>query len=136
MNTSRSEKWNIIKSPWFYSVLILFIIHQILQRGLLIHMSFADNYLDPSLFLPIVLGAYLQERRLILKNNNHILDNFRVIGLSIILCVLVEFVFPYFNCGYTFDVYDFVAYGAGSVYFHFTINKSSMQEGLIIHELH
>ncbi len=128
MDTSQSDKWNVIKTPWFYSALILFIVHQILQWGLRISIPFADNYLDPFLFLPIVLGAYLQERRLFLKNESFTLDNFQLIGISIILCVVVEVVFPLINTEYTFDLFDFVAYGLGGLYFKCKINSKFIVE--------
>ncbi len=104
---------------------LTFIVHQILQLGFNLAIPFIDSYLDPFLFLPIILGLYLQERRWVLQDNFYMLDTFSFLGISLILCVLVEVVYPYLNHGYIFDIYDIPAYGVGSVYFHFTINKSS-----------
>lgn len=123
MNAFQTDNWNVIKSPWFYSVLLLFVLHQVMQFALQIRIPFIDNYLDPFLFLPVALGAYLQERRWILGNSVYTLDTFKLIGISVILCVIVEVIFPLINSGYTFDVFDFPSYAAGAVYFQYTINR-------------
>jgi hypothetical protein len=128
MNTSQSNRWSVIKSPWFYIAVILFVLHQVLQLGLEIKISFLDNYLDPFLFLPIALGAYLQERRLFLKNDGFKFDHFKLIALSVLLCVIVEVFFPFFNAGYSFDIYDFIAYYAGAIYFNYKINRKFIVE--------
>lgn len=112
-----------IKSPWFYVPLIAFIFHQVFQLGFRAELPIIDDFLDPFLFLPIILGLYLQERRWVLMDNLYVLDKFSLYGLSLILCVLVEVVYPYLNDGYTFDIYDFPSYGAGAVYFQYTINR-------------
>lgn len=128
MQTTKSDKWNVIKSPWYYYALVLFIIHQLLQLGFQINIPFLDNYLDPFLFIPIVLGLYLQERRLILKNDGFTFDKFKLIVLSLLLCIIVEVIFPLINPGYTFDLYDFVAYYAGAIYFNYKINRKFIVE--------
>lgn len=59
-----------------------------------------------------------------MTNNYYTFDRFMLLGLSIILCLMVEILYPYFNHKYTFDIYDFIPYALGGVYFQFFINQN------------
>lgn len=56
----------IFKSPVFIICTILFLVHQIMQKGLDIHFNLLDRYLDNLLAMPIILTFLMLERRYLL----------------------------------------------------------------------
>ncbi|NBC08817.1 MAG: hypothetical protein GVY26_16625, partial [Bacteroidetes bacterium] len=51
------------KRQFFWFCLLLFTMHQLLQKGFGIHLPFLHAYLDPFLAMPILLGLLEWERR-------------------------------------------------------------------------
>ena len=107
---------------WVVSVLLL-LTHQFLQKKLQISIPFLDNWLDPFLSMPILLGLILAERRWFFKNKK--VYSFSI--LEVVIAVLFfsfvfEFIFPKWDNGFTFDWWDFVGYGLGGLVFYFFQN--------------
>lgn len=101
----------------------LFLINQLAEhQGL--HFKWISSYLDDVLCMPIVLGLTL----LIFKSfrgKNYIFP-VGFIGLSTAYVgLMAEFVFPKYSDAFTYDPYDFIAYGIGACLFFFLGNKSS-----------
>ncbi len=79
--------------------------------------------------MPILLGLMLQERQ-ILTNvflTEHDGDAYRFSGwqtaiTATLLVIVLEELLPMLCDGYTRDTWDYLAYGLGSVAFHFVVN--------------
>ena len=96
----------------------LFIAHQILQKIGHISLPWLDNHLDCLLCMPLLLTAWLLERRyLIFKNPTHRLSFLEVGGATLILALLFEWGFPALSPHFTSDWLDVLAYAAGSLLF-------------------
>ncbi|MCB0642547.1 MAG: hypothetical protein KDC44_12950, partial [Phaeodactylibacter sp.] len=50
------------QNHWWQGLLLLFLLHQVLEKGLAIRFLLVDNYLDDLLCMPILLGALLGEQ--------------------------------------------------------------------------
>jgi len=60
------------------------------------HLSFADNYLDPLLAMPILLGTVLAQKRYFLRlGENHSLSLFEITVLAIFFAAIFEFGLPH-----------------------------------------
>lgn len=110
--------------------MILFGWHQISQYLLGCKFLFFDNYLDPILSIPCLLGLVLQERRFLLffldkqKGKNYRFSLFEVIVITLFLSILFEEGFPRWSKSFTKDYWDYIAYFLGGAIFYFFINKN------------
>jgi hypothetical protein len=79
------------------------------------HCSWADAYLDPLLCMPLLLGLVEWEwgRRFGKKE----LQPLEITGLTAGAILLFEWGFPTWSAAFTADVWDGVAYVAGSALF-------------------
>lgn len=69
------EIGTMLLRPWFLGAVGLALIHQILQEILGVHVPIVDSYLDPLLFLPILLQLILLERRFVFgKGSQYVLS--------------------------------------------------------------
>lgn len=109
----------VLRTPYWWGAVGVFLLHQLAQY-LGYRWGPADAYLDPLLFLPILLGLWLAERRWLLGTER--LPGAEVLGAGIVLAVVGEEVFPRLEDGFVRDEWDYAAYGLGLVYFHFRIN--------------
>lgn len=101
-----------------------------------------DNYLDPLLGIPILLGLVLVERRFFMKifsktktkltgkslinPSRNIMYTFSFFETSVVviaLSILFEEGFPRWFEGFTKDYFDYLAYLLGGLLFYFFINK-------------
>jgi hypothetical protein len=101
------------KRQLFWVSLLLFAVHQLLQKGFGIHLPFLHAYLDPFLAMPIILGVFDWERRW-----RYGADPLRIweVGVAtLVFSILFEWGFPRWDPRFTADWYDVLAYGLGAV---------------------
>jgi predicted neutral ceramidase superfamily lipid hydrolase len=120
---------SILKSPVFIVCCVLFVLHQLLQKGLQISLGYIDAYLDTFLAMPIVLTLLVAERRVLFKRG----DNYRltlpdVVIATFFIAVVSELVFSAFSDRFTPDWLDVICYVLGSILFYFFINPGRTQE--------
>jgi hypothetical protein len=116
---------HVLRSPVFIVCLLLFTIHQVLQKGFQIHFTFFDRYLDNLLAMPVILTLLLAERRwLTKKNNNYTLPLLDIIIATVYIIIISEIVFPLLSPRFTTDWMDVFFSATGSVIFYYTINKA------------
>jgi hypothetical protein len=97
----------------FWCCLLLFALHQLLQKGFGIHLPFLHAYLDPFLSMPILLGLFDWERRW--RYGAAPLQVWEIAVLTLLFTLLFEWGFPRWNPRFVSDGYDAIAYGLGSV---------------------
>jgi len=115
----------MLSQPWFLGAVTLVAIHQIMQKVLNWNFSLIDAYLDPLLFMPILLHLILWERRFIFKKGTHyILPWIQILALFIFVSVLCEFFFPRWSARFTMDYWDVLCYAIGALVFGLFLNKS------------
>lgn len=87
------------------------------QFGVFAHLplaDFADCYLDPLLLMPIILPLRSWEL-MALGKRKHKLAIKNVLKYTLSVSFIGEVVFPFFSPEFTADIWDVVAYFAGSV---------------------
>ena len=105
---------------------MLFLLHQLAELVLNINITLLDNYLDPFCASVIILHGLALERKFIFEWSLTTLD---IIIAILILSVISELVFPYFSNKFTADIYDFLAFSAGGLWFYF-LRKDLITENL------
>ena len=119
----------LLLSPVFLICLALFLLHQLLQKGLQIQMALADRYLDAFLAMPVILTLLLAEKRWLWKKKaSYRLTTLTIAITTAYIIVMVEVIFPWLSDKFTTDWLDIICYIAGSLLFHFTINKRGREE--------
>ena len=132
----------VLKNPFWLTFATLFTLHQIAQKMLGWSFWWMDNYLDPLLGIPILLGLVLVERRFFMKifsktktkltgkslinPSRNIMYTFSFFETSVVviaLSILFEEGFPRWFEGFTKDYFDYLAYLLGGLLFYFFINK-------------
>ena len=83
---------------------ILFTVHQILQKALLIHIPFIDSYLDPFCFGAIVPALYVFERSRMVKSVK--VGFGELLALTLVLVLFSEYLLPLLSPAFTFDIAD------------------------------
>lgn len=118
----------IWKNKVWVSCILLIGIHQITQKIWLWSLPFIDNYLDPFLSIPILLGAILHERRFLIdkyftnfKASNYHLSILEIIITTTFFAILFEEGFPRWSEHFTKDYWDYLAYFGGGFLFYFFI---------------
>ena len=79
-----------------------------------------DDYLDPTLAAPILLGLWVAERTFIWRSGR--LSALETAVATLLLAVIFEEVYPRFEGGFSRDVYDYVFYAIGGLYFYWLVN--------------
>ena len=102
------------------SIGVLFTTHQLLQFSGHPSPAFANNYLDPFCFLPLVLSLWWLELKC-LYGLKRLPLHFALLA-STILVILAEVVFPRLNPGFVHDWWDYPAYLLGLLVFYLLIN--------------
>lgn len=97
----------------FWVSFVLFVVHQLLQKGFSIHLPFLHAYLDPFLSMPIVLGLLDWERTR--RHGWRPLQPWEIAVTALLLILLFEWAFPIWNPAFTADWWDVPAYGAGAL---------------------
>ncbi len=103
-------------------LLLLFLLHQFLEKGLELRNPWVDSYLDDLLCMPILLGAMLGEQMdLFNRKRLSLLD----VSIGIVLVsLLFEWYLPGCASGYTADVNDVFCYVLGGLFFFIFMNPT------------
>jgi surface polysaccharide O-acyltransferase-like enzyme len=112
------------KRQLFWVSLLLFAVHQLLQKGFGIHLLFFHAYLDPFLAMPILLGIFEWERNW--RYGAPPLRVWEVAVVTISFSVLFEWGFPRWSSRFTADWYDVLAYGLGSAVYVWAGERSNL----------
>ncbi|HMQ45818.1 MAG TPA: hypothetical protein PKA00_04300 [Saprospiraceae bacterium] len=116
-----SARWKIKASgspvDWgCWALLVsIFLAHQMAQKVFNWPLPFLDQYLDPFLSMPILLGLWQFERRLWWHTPD--LDFWDIALATAFLIGLFEWGFPQWSSGFTADWKDAIAYCLGSICF-------------------
>lgn len=110
----------LLRNRWFWSLLLLFSLHQILEKGLDIRVGWVDNYLDDLLCMPILLSGWLAEQYDLFGKKR--LQSREIVALWLLVSIIFEGVLPGLSPEYTADIWDMVCYGLGSGFFYCVIN--------------
>lgn len=115
---------NTLKSPVFITCCLLFIGHQIFQKGFGFSLPVFDQYLDSFLAMPIILTLLLWERRVLFKKGSqHRLSILEVVVATLFIALVSEVLFPMLSAKFTSDWWDVIFYTLGSIIFLLTINN-------------
>ncbi|PHI20845.1 hypothetical protein CEQ90_05635 [Lewinellaceae bacterium SD302] len=109
----------LFRTGW-YVAFGLFILHQITQRLLGWEFPLIDHYLDPLLCIPLVLGIMAAERKLYFGAGRMLA--LETLVLTIFLAILFEEVFTRISSEFSRDIYDYLAYALGGIYFWMLVN--------------
>ena len=112
-----------MKHPIFIGCVLLFLIHQLMDKILNIPIPWMDNYLDTLLCFPILLTLVMEERKRTWQSTN-VLSLFEIVVITIGLSLLFEEGFPKWSPDFTRDAMDYLSYGLGSSLFVLTINQT------------
>jgi hypothetical protein len=114
----------VFRSPLFIICLMLFIVHQVITKGMNIQLGWIDNYLDSLLAMPVILTLWLAERRwLFRQGSSYLLPALHVVMATLYIALVAEMVFPLLSRRFTSDWLDVVCYAVGSILFYFTVNR-------------
>lgn len=108
-------------SAWLVAS-VLFALHQLLQYGVGVSLPFADNYLDPFLSVPILLGGVLQERTWLFGQRRFSL--LETVVATVFIALVSELVFPRLDPRFVYDSLDFGAFVLGGFYFWCLVNPA------------
>ena len=108
-----------LRRPGWWIAVGLFLLHQLTQ-WLGWHWWLADGYLDPVLFMPVMLGLWLAERRWLFGTER--LGGLETIVAGVVLAMIGEEVFPRLEAGFRRDGWDYVAYAIGLGWFWWGVN--------------
>jgi len=104
----------------------LLLAHQVLQYGFAVRLPLLDNYLDPLLSVPVLIGLLYVERRYLFgsETQNTRLHAGFLVGLTAGIALIGEEVFPRIApLTQTRDAWDYVAYSAGGLITFLYLNK-------------
>lgn len=113
----------VLTSPVFIICALLFVVHQVLQKGLAITFPMVDRYLDNLLTMPIILSLLLVERQYLFKRGKaYRLSALDVVVATVFITLISEIIFPLLSKDFTTDWWDVAFLGLGSLIFYVTIN--------------
>ncbi len=115
---------NLLRNPWWWLAVLLFLGHQVLQHLLELNTGAIDGYLDPFCAAPILLGLWQLERRLVFRLAR--LTWLETAVATLVLALIFEEVFPRYGAGFRHDAVDYLFYALGGVYFYFLINPRAV----------
>lgn len=113
-----------MQKKWFFIFLLIFILHQLLQKIFHIKIEVIDNYLDPFLCMPILLYGHLQERKMFWQKNIQSLSVGTITIATAMVVVIAEYFFSKWGSRFTYDILDVPMYALGSVFFYFFMNRA------------
>ena len=114
------ERFRNIHFPVFWLVcLSLFLLHQLLQYGLGIHIPVVDSYLDPLLAMPILFGGARIERELVYRIDS----NYRISLLEVVIgtaafAYITEVLFSRWSELFYYDPWDFLMLAVGALLYY------------------
>lgn len=105
--------------PLYILSAILFLVHQLLQKFWQISLPLADQYLDPLLCMPLLLGIWQWEKKILF---DHAISFAEIWILTFLLSLLFEIGFPILSPRFTSDWRDVLLYFAGTTLFSISQN--------------
>lgn len=113
----------MLLKPWFLIALSLAAAHQLLQKLWTVPINMIDSFLDPLLFIPIVLHLTLMERRFLFgKGPLYILPRLHILLIVGVVSFVCELLFPLWSDSFTADPLDAVCYILGGLAFGIFFN--------------
>lgn len=104
--------------PWFIVILTIALTHQVLQKIFSFNILVIDSYLDPFLFMPILLHLILFERRYIFgKGASYRLPWYQILTIILFVSIVSELLFPRWSAEFTADYIDVIVYFIGGIVF-------------------
>lgn len=120
---------SILKAPAFIICVILFLLHQFMQKILGVPIAVLDPYLDSFLAMPILLTLLVVERRLLFRRGPaYCLSIGSIVAATIFVALVAELVFPVLSERFTADWWDVLAYALGGMLFYYAINCYGMKK--------
>ncbi|NBG64526.1 hypothetical protein [Acidiluteibacter ferrifornacis] len=99
----------------FWIPAALFVVHQILQKGVAINLSFIDDYLDPFCLGALVPPLLLIEREWLFKQTHFAKIEFVI--LLLVLMLASEWLLPFLSSEFVADPFDALAIFIGGCWF-------------------
>lgn len=113
-----------LNNPLFWSLALLFVLHQLSQKLLGWSLTFLDHYLDTFLLAPLLLTGLLAEWRDLYQLGNQYIFPLPVVGLlCLVLLITSEIIFPALSQAFTPDKYDALSIVLGSSVFYLFMNR-------------
>lgn len=110
----------------WYTAIFLFLLHQLMQKILQIPIPIADQYLDPFLSIPILLGAFtFGNQSLGIKIPNQQLKAWEVGIITLAFAILFEEGFPAWSADFHKDLLDYPMYFSGAIVFYSWMNNKN-----------
>jgi len=125
-----------LKHPLFLLSILLFLIHQIIEKGFNYSIPILHAYLDDLVCMPIVLGLGTQIIQWIHPVKNlYFLDKTAVIITVVFYSILFEAILPVVNSSvYTADWIDVALYALGGFMFYNLVSKKVKVEYMAVLE--
>ncbi len=126
--------FNTLKQPLIYISFLLFLVHQIIEKGFNYPIPILDAYLDDLVCMPIVLGLGTQIIQWIHPIKGlYFLDKKVIIIAVIFYSILFEGILPFVNPSiYTADWIDVALYALGGFIFYNLVSKQVKREYLAV----
>lgn len=116
----------VFKNPFFFILVLIFVVNQVLERYFKLFIPFAHSYLDDLLAIPVILGITLQiYRKIHPRKETFSFTKTQILVAVIYVSVVFELILRKFSNTYTSDIYDVACYTFGAIYFYFLINQSA-----------
>ena len=123
----------VLKNKIWLGCTLLFLFHQLSQKAFGFDAGWIDNYLDPLLSMPILLGLLLQERQFIITKyfsqkhpTTYRLSILEITIATLFFAIIFEEGFPKWSSHFTKDYWDYLAYFIGAFIFSIFINKKNI----------
>lgn len=116
----------VLRNPAWWIPLVLFLLHQLLERGFGLAVPLLDNHLDALVAVPVLLGLLSVERGYLFGRPR--LDAATVVTAVFIFAVVFEILFPRWQPRFTADWVDAMLYVVGGVYFWWLVNPERRGE--------
>lgn len=117
------------RSAVFFAVcVVLFLLHQYIQKVRLVSTPFLDSYLDPLLFMPILLTLINYERRVFTKNPTYSLPLYHIVGYLFLVSFSCEVLFPLWNDRMIADIWDVLFYALGTI-LYIVVESPTLSKG-------
>lgn len=121
-----------LRHPLVFVSILLFLVHQIIEKGFNYSIPISDAYLDDLVCMPIILGLGTQIIQWIHPVKNlYFLDKNAIIITVVFYSILFEAILPFVNPSiYTADWIDIVMYSVGAILFYNIVSKKVKEEYL------
>ncbi len=117
--------FSTLKKPLVWVSITIFLINQVIERVLNIHIPYVHAYLDDLLVMPIILGLITQFFQWIhpAKQYYH-LSKTHIIIAVLFFSVVFEMIYPViYPQNYTADPIDVICYGLGGFCFYWLVSR-------------